>query len=591
MKRRQLFLILFFSLTCFILSREAFAGGVEDLYTKREVYIPMRDSVRLHTAVYEPVGTAPGPIILIRTPYGVAPYGEGFARSLDTWMRMYVSNGYVIVFQSVRGTYLSEGVFENIRPLKPENAPWEQTDEATDTYDTVEWLLANTRSNGKVGVKGVSYPGFYAMLAGLCGHPAIKAVSPQAPVTNWWIGDDIHHNGVWMLDSYSFIASISRERKCPSEKGPSSLISIDRDIYDYFRQFPDFASLTANLGEKVPFWDEMLEHVDYDGWWQERNVAGRLYDVKPAVLVVGGSYDAEDCYGALETYRAIRSQSPGTEAFFVYGPWSHGGWNNFDYYVESVDYPFFAYYLEGKGMKPEPVRILPSRGVAGSSWCDDGADWITHEEWPVSGSGVKRMYLDRQNLSERNPVLSRSRSYVSDPLDPVPYMKHRTNKRDKAYMAADQRFAEKRADVLTYRGELLTEDLLAEGPVSVHLDVSLSTSDADFIVKVIDELPDGCQMLVRGDVFRARYRNGFTSGEAVVPGKRTSMDFTLNDIAHIFGKGHRIVVQVQSTWYPLMAVQPQFFTDPYTTDAADYKPCSVRVFNDSWVGLTIPSGK
>ena len=574
-------------------------------YTKQEVYIPMRDGVRLHTSVYEPLDTLSHPVILLRTPYGVGPYGDKFASSLGTWMRMFSLNGYIIVFQSVRGTYLSEGEYENIRPLKPGDASWTQADEATDTYDTVEWLLKNTRTNGAVGVKGVSYPGFYATLAGLCGHPAVKAVSPQAPVTDWWRGDDVHHNGVRMLDMYTFAASFFRVREKPSENGPESLVRIDRDIYSYYRQFPDFQSLTSNLGERVPFWDEMLQHPDYDEWWQERNVANRLYGVKPAVLVVGGNYDTDDCYGAIETYTALRRQSPQTEAYFVYGPWSHGGWRDSkfsglgdsyfgegstDYFMEEIEYPFFAWYLEGKGTPPARVNVLPSRALTKGTTYDTQPDWHTYSDWPVEGLVEQRYYLDRRFLFDSScpPKVRRSRNYVSDPDNPVPYMEKLTNGRSKNYMAADQRFAENRPDVLTYRGGLLEKEVIAEGPVRVHLDVTLSTTDADFIVKIIDERPDGYQMLVRGDAFRARYRNSMSDPAPARPCKRTAIDFTLNDIAHIFQKGHRIVVQVQSSWYPVMAMSPQFFQkNPYTVPASDYKTCRIKVYNDSWIGLPV----
>ena len=578
---------------------------LQDHYGKQDAYIKMRDGVRLHTAVYAPSDSLRHPVIMIRTPYGLGSTGEKLPGSLRTWMRMFALNRYIIVFQSVRGTFLSEGTYENIRPLKPEGAHWLETDEATDTFDTVEWLLANTRTNGSVGVKGVSYPGFYAMLAGLSGHPAIKAVSPQAPVTDWWRGDDFHHNGVWMLDMYTFASSFFRVRQGPSEKGPESLVKIDRDIYSYYRQFPDFQSLTANFGERIPFWEEMMQHPDYDDWWAERNVADRLYGVKPAVLVVGGNYDAEDCFGAIETYAALRHQSPETDAFFVYGPWSHGGWRDSkytglgdsrfgygstDYFVEEIEYPFFAYYLEGKGTKPIRVHVLPSRAMEEGARHDTRPDWRTYDDWPVSGLEEWRYHLDGKVLLGPSgaPKKRRSRSYVSDPENPVPYMEKLTNGRNKNYMAADQRFAEARKDVLTYWGNPLREDLLAEGPVRVHLEVSLSTTDADFIVKLIDERPDGYQMLVRGDVFRARYRNSLRDPEPVEPGKKTPVEFTLNDIAHLFQKGHRIVVQVQSSWYPLMAVSPQFFQEnPYTVPAADYRTCRVTVWNDSWISLPV----
>lgn len=609
---RLVILLLFAPLWVWSLSAEPVHAPLTDVwlrdhYAKREVQIPMRDGITLHTAVYEPSDTLRHPVIMIRTPYGVAPYGEAYAGSLRTWMRMFSLNSYIIVFQSVRGTYLSEGTYENIRPLKAPDAPWRQADEATDTYDTVEWLLQNTRCSGAVGVKGVSYPGFYATLAGLCGHPAVKAVSPQAPVTDWWRGDDVHHNGVWMLDMYPFAASFFRERKDRSEQGNASLITVDRNIDAYYRQYPDFKSLTDSFGERIPFWEEMLSHPDYDAWWQERNVAARLKDVRPAVLVVGGNYDTDDCYGALETYAALRRQSPQTEAYLTYGPWSHGGWRDSeykglgdsyfgegstDYFMEEIEYPFFAWYLEGKGRRPDRVHVLPSRALRPDRRYDLNRDWHFYPEWPVEKRSELRLFLERGQLVHSGGASGalRARSYVSDPENPVPYMEKRTKSRSKNYMAADQRFAESRPDVLTYRGERLSEDLLSEGPVRVHLDVTLSTTDADFVVKLIDERPDGYQMLVRGDAFRTRYRHSPSDPEPAEPGRRTQIDFILNDIAHIFQKGHRIVVQVQSSWFPVMAVSPQFFQEnPYRVSASDYRPCRVSVWNDSWVGVPVVS--
>ncbi len=605
MKKSLLFIAFALLLCCGGgLCRASVAGPTDEWlkenYTKREVSIPMRDGVRLHTSVYEPADSLPHPVIMLRTPYGVRPYGAEFAGSLKSWMRMFALNHYIIVFQSVRGTYLSEGTYENIRPLKAFGSEWKQADEATDTYDTVEWLLRHTRTNGAMGVKGVSYPGFYATLAGLSGHPAIKAVSPQAPVTDWWRGDDFHHNGVWMLDACSFASSFFRVRREPSEKGPKALVQIDRDIYSYYMQFPDFQSLAANFGERLPFWEEMLQHPDYDSWWAERNVAMRLRNVRPAVMVVGGNYDAEDCYGAIETYAALRRQSPSTEAYFVYGPWPHGGWQDSkytglgdsyfgvgstDYFMEEIEYPFFAYYLEGKGSRPAPVHILPSRALDGSTAYDANKDWKEYSEWPLEQRREIPFYLTGKALSRKRPCGSpKARQYVSDPSDPVPYMEKMNNRRNASYMAADQRFAGSRKDVLVYRGDPLKEDLLSEGPVPVHLMVSLSTTDADFIVKIIDERPDGYRMLVRGDSFRARYRHSLSAPEPVSPGERTAIDFTLNDIAHIFQKGHRIVVQIQSSWFPLMATSPQFFQEnPYTVPAADYRPCEIKVWNDSRV--------
>ena len=575
---------------------------LRDNYVKSEVFIPMRDGVRLHTAVYAPRDEATHPVILIRTPYGVSPYGEKFSGSLTSWMSVFAAHHYIIVFQSVRGTYLSEGDYVNVRPTVGDSGI---ADEATDMYDTAEWLLRNTSCSGSIGVKGVSYPGFYATMAGLCGHPAIKAVSPQAPVTDWWKGDDVHHNGIPMLDCYGFAASFFRERKAPSMEGNASLIKIDRKATDYFMSLPDFPSLTANLGERVPYWETVLAHPDYDEYWKSVSVTAQIRDVAPAVLVVGGSYDAEDCYGAIETYRALREQSPSTETFFVYGPWGHGSWRDVKYdrlgetvfgtgssawFMENIEYPFFAWYLEGKGEKPAPVHILPSEAREGGEMHDTSDDWQTFASWPPPGTRTERYYLNRKSLLGPcgAPIIRRSRKYVSDPSDPVPYLDTAAVKNgfDKTYMAADQRFTASRKDVLSWSSRTLRGDRTADGPIRVHLEVAVSTTDADFIVKLIDIRPDGYQMLVRGDGFRARYRRGGDAPEALVPGEKTAIEFTLNDIAHVFRKGHRLMVQVQSSWFPLMAMSPQFFQkNPYEVPFSDYKKAEITLYNDSWIEI------
>ena len=588
-------------------AREITREWLEENYVKTETYITMRDGIRLHTAVYEPKDADPHPLILLRTPYGLAPYGEKISGTLTSWMSVFAANRYIIVFQSVRGTYLSEGKFVNIRPLKSPEAPWGDTDEATDTYDTAEWLMDHTRCSGSIGVKGVSYPGFYATMAAFSGHPAVKAVSPQAPVTDWWKGDDIHHNGIPMLDIYGFAASFFRERGEPAPHGNPSLIHYDKNIYSYFMERPDFLSLTENFGERVPYWETILSHPDYDEYWKSVSVTGQIRDIVPAVMVVGGSYDAEDCYGAIETYRAIRERSPRTEAYFVYGPWSHGGWRDLrynglgdsyfgegmtDYFLEKIEYPFFAWYLEGKGVRPPAVRILPSRAMNGSTPYRTESDWESPAAWPPAGAFPQRYRLDGGSLvgPSVSAMVLRFRKYVSDPSSPVPYLNPAkiTDGNNKNYMAADQRFASKRKDVLTYVSNPLKAGMLAEGPVRVSLEVSVSTTDADFFVKVIDVRPDGYQMMVRGDGMRARYRKGGDAPEPLVPGEKTRIEFTLNDIAHYFGEGHKIMVQVQSSCFPLMAMSPQFFQEnPYRVPFSEYRKAEIKVYNDSWIEIPI----
>lgn len=576
-------------------------------YTKREVMIPMRDGVSLYTAVFEPSDAHSRPVIMMRTPYSCAPYGDGFPDVLWKDMRFFAENEYIIVLQNVRGRYMSEGEYENIRPFNPAKRGAE-TDEASDTYDTAEWLVRNTDSNGCIGVTGVSYPGFYALMAALSGHPAVKAVSPQAPVFDWYMGDDAHHNGVLMLlDTYSFGGSMYREHDNPAPKAPKSASRIVGDAYGFFLKAGNAEGVTRTFSDSLEFWYKIMEHPDYDGFWQDRCPGRHLKDISPAVLVVGGMFDTDDCYGALKTYTAVREQSPGTDLHFVYGPWYHGGWHNTSYthlgqvwigegtsgyYMEHIEYPFFRYYLEGKGEAPAAVSVLPfPAGV-----------WENHECWPPEGMSRRRLYLrDGDSLSFTKPseALSFS-SYVSDPQHPVPHVGKPVGKRYREYMVEDQRFASARPDVLTFVSAPLQDTLKLEGPLSATVMFETTGSDADIIVKLIDvypdsfryvkdvseELPDpgyqmgGYQMLVRGNVFRARYRNGFSSPQPLVPGSMSEVSFSMDDIAHWFLPGHRIMVQVQSSWFPLADRNPQTYVENiYKARVEDYVPAEIKVYH------------
>lgn len=610
--------ILSFSLFLILLSLVSFGQEVtpewlRQNYSKKEVMIPMRDGISLSTVIYEPLDGKEHPIILSRTPYGIAPYGEGYMGNLSREMSEFSRNRYIIVYQSVRGTFLSEGEFMNIRPVSKDGSP----DEVTDTYDTIEYLVKNTDNNDSVGIKGVSYPGFYSTLASLCGHPALKAVSPQAPVTDWWKGDDVHHNGVFMLaDMYSFGLSFFRRREAPTTNWQSPVLSIDDNIYPWYLAHPDFISLTEPLGEKLPFWDEILTHPDYDSFWEERSPLGHLSDVKPAILVVGGEFDAEDCWGALATYKAYASLNPRGNIHFIYGPWPHGGWREVTYhregipftmdgsffgdgairyFIEDVEYPFFAYYLEGKGERPSAVEVIPSVAAGSVEEYDPVSLSKKYSSWPPrDATTTLRMYLGESGtLSETAPSgRSSFDKYVSDPSDPVPYYHKDSRSRDRDYMAGDQRFASIRSDVLCYTGDVLTDTLKVEGPLKVHLRVSLSTSDADFIVKLIDVRPDGYQMLVRMEAMRGRYRKSLSKPSPMKPGKKETVEWEMPDVAHYFLPGHRLMVQVQSTCFPLMALSPQFFQkNPYTVPFSQYRKTDVIIYHQkkaaSWIELPV----
>lgn len=600
---------------------------LKENYTKREVMIPMRDGARLYTAVYEPVSSSEAkPVMLVRTPYSLRPYGfeageepskDRFAYSSGMWgdLLNYAADGYVIVLQNVRGTYLSEGEFENIRPHLSGKAGGKTTkrivDEATDTYDTVEWLLANTGNNGNIGVKGTSYPGYYATMAALSRHPAIKAVSPQAPVTDWFMGDDAHHNGALCLaDCYRFGSSMYRSRKAPSTKGMKRLVSIDSDLYEYFLGKP-LSELSAFFGDTLAFWNKMVSHPDYDKFWKDRNPSLHLKGIEPAVLVTGGFYDAEDCYGAFNTYAQLKRLSPECDLYLAAGPWHHGGWRSRsvssiagawfgeasgEYYLDDIEYPFFRYYLEGKGEKPARVNVLPSgetmrsrmEGLPSTSF------WEAYSTWPPENASPTRIYLsgtDSLNMSGRSQDVG-FRTFTSDPSNPVPYMDVKSSGRDYGYMAADQSFASARKDVLTYSGKVLSDTLHLAGPVKVYVELRLDlpdgtyskNMDADIVVKLIDVRPDGYQMLVRGDVMPVRYRGGFGKAKAVKAGKVFSVDFTMCDIDHYFLPGHSLMIQIQGSWFPLMAMNPQTFVrNPFLAVKDDYRPINISVSSDSYL--------
>ena len=612
-------------------------GWLEKNYTKREVMVEVRDGAHLYTAIYEPseeylrsLGRESSPLMIMRTPYSLKPYGiqpgqagrpawsGGYTGNLKGDMANYVADGWIIVLQNVRGKYLSEGEYENMRPYVsgPDGAAdtvavrgadgkrHVQTDEATDIYDSIEWLLKNTGNNGNVGVKGVSYPGFYATQAALSRHPAIKAVSPQAPATDWFMGDDAHHNGALCLtDVYRFGSGFYRTRKQPSAKGLGSLFSTDMDIYDYFRGKP-MTELSSFFGDSLVFWNNIMAHPDYDKFWQERDPSRHLKNITVPVLVTGGFYDAEDCYGTFRTYNMLKRFSPDCELYLAAGPWYHGGWNNRTanhladawfgeksgaYYQDDVEYPFFTYYLDGKGVKPVAANVCPSgetmRSVMeGRSMAEY---WESYDEWPPKNVRFTRLYLSGQDSLSSDAMHSAPyagvRTIVSDPEAPVPYMDTEASSRDRAYMSADQRFASERKDVATYRGACLRNNVHVAGPVKVRIELEIDSEsggklDADVVVKLIDVRPDGYQMLVRGDVMPLRFRNGFEKPEPVKSCRRAVVEFTMCDIDHHFLQGHSFMVQVQGSWFPLIAMNPQtYLKNPYSAESSSYRKINMTV--------------
>lgn len=610
----------FFFLCLFLTQFSVFSQTINEVwvkehYTKKEYTIAMRDGVKLFTAVYAPKdNTEKHPFLVIRTPYSCAPYGEDKFQS-RLWAfhwREYLKEGYIIVIQDVRGRWMSEGTFMDVRPFNPNKKTKKDIDEASDTYDAVDWLVKNIpNNNGNVGVFGTSYPGFYSTMAALSGHPAIKAVSPQAPVTEWFKGDDFHHNGVFMLcDAFNFYSGFGQPRPKPTMVGPKEFKYYTEDKYKFYLETGAIKNFTKLMGDSILFWKDLMNHPNYDVWWKERDARVGCKNVKPAMLTVGGLFDAEDCYGAWRLYEAIEKQSPATNNKIVMGPWFHGGWSKGDgsylgnvrfgsktstYFQNNIEIPFFNYHLKGKGNIDKLAEA--------SIFFTGENTWRSLAAWPPKEMTPTPIYFNDNAVLSFNKSVSQnsSTSYVSDPSKPVPYTEDVLDDRTREYMTDDQRFASRRTDVITFKTSVLESDLTLAGTVIADLKVAISTTDADFVVKVIDVFPDGFvydtlvdgkgnnhdylmdgyEMLVRGEIMRGRYRNSFEKPEAFEPNKVTNVKFELPDVAHTFKKGHRLMIQVQSTWFPLADRNPQQFVDIYHCDDKDFVKSEIKLFHDA----------
>ncbi|MBL0334650.1 MAG: CocE/NonD family hydrolase [Chitinophagaceae bacterium] len=585
------------------------SAWIKEHYTKAEITITMRDGVKLFTTVYAPTDASEKhPILMMRTPYSCAPYGKDFSGRLwaGHW-KYYARENYIIVIQDVRGRWMSEGEFVDVRPFNKDKKTNTDIDEASDTWDTIDWLVKNqSNNNGNVGVFGISYPGFYASMAAACGHPALKAVSPQAPVTDWFMGDDFHHNGAFFqMDGFGFYSGFGKPRPKPTTVGSYGFDFPVLDNYKFYLESTP-PKLMEYMHDSVQFWKDMHAHPDLDDWWKSRNARTAMYDIKPAMLVVGGLFDAEDCFGAWNLYKAIEKQNPGASNRLVMGPWSHGQWSGRDgnsmghvrfgsntsiWYQNNIEIPFFNYYLKGKGDKPN---------IAEANIFMTGENkWKQFDQWPPANLNNREIYLEENGaLSWNRPGnTNRFTEYLSDPAHPVPYTEDVHFGRTREYMTDDQRFANRRPDVLTFQTFPLEEDLTLAGPLTANLKVSISGTDADFVVKIIDVFPDkfsypestgrndypmgGYEMLVRGEIMRGKYRNSFEKPEPFKPGKIETVNFTLPDIAHTFKKGHRLMIQVQSSWFPLADRNPQQFMNIYTAKPEDYKKATIRIYHDS----------
>ena len=594
------------------------SAWIRENYTKTETYIPMRDGVKLFTSIYAPKdSTEKHPILMTRTPYSCAPYGKDNWRNFYSgYLRYYLREGYTMVTQDVRGHWMSEGDYEDIRPFNKNKKTDKDVDEASDTYDCIDWLTKNIPgNNGRVGVFGISYPGFYSTMAAASGHPALKAVSPQAPVTDWFMGDDFHHNGAFYVwDAWAFYSSFGKPRPHPTTVGPSGFDFYTHDSYKWYLETGALKNIMKLTGDSIAFWKDLYNHPDLDTFWKARNARVALYDIKPAMLVTGGLYDAEDCFGAWHVYKALKEQSPQTNSHIVMGPWYHGEWASNDgthlgnvewgsntswWYQNNIEIPFFNYYLKGEGAEPK----LPAATI----FFTGANEWHQYDQWPPKGTTDQPVYLQPDNtLAWTAPAKKTAFSeYVSDPAHPVPYTQDIGYFRTREYMDDDQRFASHRPDVLTFQTPVLIEDLTLAGPVVADLLVSLSSTDADFVVKVIDVFPDdfsygkqgnlpvrghdnlpaypmgGYQMLVHGEIMRGRFRESFEKPVPFKPGKVEEVKWAIPDIAHVFKKGHRLMIQIQSTWFPLADRNPQKFVNIYTADDSDFTKETIRVWHDA----------
>jgi putative CocE/NonD family hydrolase len=589
--------------------------SVRATYTKFEFKVPMRDGVKLHTAVYVPKDDSrPYPFLLTRTPYSCQPYGvDKYPESLRPGPQ-FMKAGYIFVVQDVRGRWMSEGEFVNMRPHNP-NKTGKQFDEASDTFDTIEWLLKNVpNNNGKVGQTGISYPGFYTVAGMIDAHPALKASSPQAPVTDWFVGDDFHHNGCLFLPhGFNFLANFGHARSEPTKKSPFP--RFDHETPDGYKFFLDMGPLknadAKYFKGKIAFWNEMMDHGTYDDFWKSRNIRAHVKNIKPAVLTVGGWFDAENLFGALETFKATEANAPPAHNTLVMGPWVHGGWNRGagdklgdvtfgantgDLYRTHIELPFFEYHLKGKGAAEHPKAWVFETGT--NRWRKFDA-WPPKDAKPVAYHFRKGGELGGLDDGTSSTIdLTPFDEFVSDPAKPVPFINKIGVGMFREYMTADQRFASQRPDVLVYQTPVLTEDTTVCGPIEVELHVSTTGTDADWVVKLIDVYPDdypdgeasaeaearatpnrpavadvrmgGYQQLVRGEPFRGKFRNSFEKPEPFKPGEVTKVKFTMPDTLHTFRPGHRIMVQVQSTWFPLVDRNPQTFCDIYKADEKDF---------------------
>jgi putative CocE/NonD family hydrolase len=596
-----------FLLSCLLLcllfpatQRGQSGSDASQLYSKQDVMIPMRDGIRLHTEIYAPKNAAaPLPFLITRTPYGTNDDRNGFSGIFSLYQEMF-PEGYIFVMQDIRGRYGSDGTFVMQRPVR-DSRDSKSIDEGTDTYDTIDWLLKNTpNNNGRAGLLGISYGGWLTVMALLEPHPALKAVSEQASPADMFLGDDFHHNGAFRL-SYGF------EYASEMETGKTNY-SFPFDQYDLFEWYLDLGPL-ANANEKyfhgkVPTWNDFVNHPNYDEFWREQAVAPRLTKVTVPNLNVAGWWDQEDFYGPVTIYQKFETVDANHQNYLVIGPWNHGGWGHADvsklgniefgsntsrYFREKIQAPWFAYWLKDKGSLPFKEALTFETG---------SNRWEKYDAWPPQEHVIDHKLYFREDgrLSFDPPLRDSDQSfdrYISDPANPVPYRHRPINPTYPGldwprWLVEDQRFVHKRPDTLSWESEPLKEDLVVAGDLVTHLFASTTGTDSDWIVKLIDVYPEkyppdpamgGYQLMIANEVFRGRFRNSFEKPEPVPANEIVAYTVDLHTNDHAFLKGHRIMVQVQSTWFPLIDRNPQkFVLNIFNASAADYQKAEQHVY-------------
>ncbi len=605
---------------------------VEDNYTKMEVDIPMRDGVKLHTTIYSPKDKSQEyPILMQRTPYSSRPYGEGKMRSRIGPNKHLMKEGNIIVYQDVRGRWMSEGVYDNMRAYIPNKKDSTQTDESSDTYDTIEWLINNVENNnGRVGTWGISYPGHYATTSTIDAHPALKAASPQACIGDFYF-DDFHHNGAFLLSYFRAISLFGTYKDTPSDTAWYSFPKMDsRDQYQFFLDKGPLKNLNSyfqyeKLDDASPkdpnriddfFWKEIVEHPNYDSVWQSKGIIQHMDKVPSTVatMIVGGWFDAEDLYGPLETYKGIEKHGKDNYNTMVFGPWDHGGWSrdrarnavgNYYFgdsislkYQTDIETKFFNHFLKGDGSK--------NSGLPEAYVYDTGKkEWSEMDNWPPNNAVKETFYLsDNQELTSKKKS-TKGIKFISDVKRPVPYSEDiKTVFTPRKYMTDDQRFAARRTDVVVFETDVLTEDLTLAGDILAKLKVATTGTAADWIVKVVDVHPADAEenndqmqkhlkmsnyhLMVRSEVLRGRFRESFANPKPFVPNRKTDVNIQLQDVYHTFKKGHKLQIQVQSTWFPLIDLNPQTYVDNiFKADEKDFKTQTHTVFTDSNIEFTV----